>query len=474
MKQVAPTQRVRPWTTGGDLRSQVRRLWERGQLGRAVIAAAVGEDPGPGPGDDGSSDELVFPLRLRLRTPTSKELSRRYDEARAWIDALSSTAGVRIERRRVNHRVLGANDLPAEAWVDSLDDAVAMAGRRAEAGALHRMAVVTHGRRPEALAVLRRRPVAMLAHVEVWERLLDLVDWIETHPAPAVYVRQIELPGVDTKLIESHRPVLAELFDAAVPEAIVSDEATGVRGFERRYGFQSKPNLVRFRILDPERQLPGLAQRPTASDGAERTDRPHLADVTVDAATFAGLDLGNDLSLDTVFLVENEVNFLAFPERNASMVIWVAGYGTERLAAARWLDGLSLHYWGDLDTHGFAILDELRRRFPEVESFLMDRQSLLDHHDLWVDEPRQERRDLPRLTTTEARLYDDLRWNRLGERVRLEQERISFGRLLATLDSMGSPTTKPRPERGSENQSDRQDLEPGRTPISLDEPPSRC
>ncbi|MGB5760332.1 MAG: Wadjet anti-phage system protein JetD domain-containing protein, partial [Acidimicrobiales bacterium] len=311
----------------------------------------------------------------------------------------------------------------------------------AEAGALHRMAVVTHSRRPEALAVLCRRPVALLAHVEVWERLLDLVDWIEAHPAPAVYLRQIELPGVDTKLIESHRPVLAELFDVAVPEAIVSDEATGVRGFERRYGFQSKPNLVRFRILDPERQLPGLAYRPTTGEGAERTDRPHLVDVTVDAATFARLDLGNELGLERVFLVENEINFLAFPERKAAMVVLVAGYGTERLAAARWLDGLSLHYWGDLDTHGFAILDELRRRFPEVESFLMDRQSLLDHNDLWVDEPRQERRDLPRLTTTEARLYDDLRWNRLGERVRLEQERISFGRLLTTLDSMGSPTT---------------------------------
>ncbi|MGB5757782.1 MAG: DUF3322 domain-containing protein, partial [Acidimicrobiales bacterium] len=105
------------------------RLWERGQLGRAVIAAAVGEDPGPGAGDDGSSGQLVFPLRLRLRTPTSEELSRRYDEVRAWIDGLSSTAGVRIERRRVNHRILGANDLPAEAWIDTLDDAVAMAGR---------------------------------------------------------------------------------------------------------------------------------------------------------------------------------------------------------------------------------------------------------------------------------------------------------------------------------------------------------
>ena len=35
--------------------------------------------------------------------------------------------------------------------------------------------------------------------------------------------------------------------------------------------------------------------------------------------------------------------------------------------------------------------------------------------------------ELPRLTSTERALYDDLRHNRLGERVRLEQERIPYG-----------------------------------------------
>ena len=59
------------------------------------------------------------------------------------------------------------------------------------------------------------------------------------------------------------------------------------------------------------------------------------------------------------------------------MVIFGAGYGFEMLNHARWLASRRIHYWGDIDTHGFAILDQLRRRFEHVESFLMDRETLL-------------------------------------------------------------------------------------------------
>lgn len=40
-----------------------------------------------------------------------------------------------------------------------------------------------------------------------------------------------------------------------------------------------------------------------------------------------------------------------------------------------------VHYWGDLDTHGSAILDRLRAWLPQTRSFLMDRETLLDHRE---------------------------------------------------------------------------------------------
>jgi hypothetical protein len=65
-----------------------------------------------------------------------------------------------------------------------------------------------------------------------------------------------------------------------------------------------------------------------------------------------------------VFITENETNFLAFPEVADAIVVFGAGYGWEALARASWLHRCQLHYWGDIDTHGFAILDQLRGYFP--------------------------------------------------------------------------------------------------------------
>ena len=121
------------------------------------------------------------------------------------------------------------------------------------------------------------------------------------------------------------------------------------------------------------------------------------------------------------------------------MVLFGAGYGFDMLAEAAWLRERTIHYWGDLDTHGFAILNQLRAHFPQVVSFLMDRQTLLAHRDHWGVEPRPETRELRWLTSEEADLYDDLRRNRLGDRVRLEQEKIGFDRVREALAEKMSP-----------------------------------
>ena len=109
-------------------------------------------------------------------------------------------------------------------------------------------------------------------------------------------------------------------------------------------------------------------------------------------------------------------------------MIFGSGYGWSALATASWLRQRVIHYWGDIDTHGFAILDQLRAEFPHAQSFLMDQETLLAHRAQWITEPQATQRDLLRLNEHERRLYDDLRWRRLREEpLRLEQERIAFG-----------------------------------------------
>jgi hypothetical protein len=127
-------------------------------------------------------------------------------------------------------------------------------------------------------------------------------------------------------------------------------------------------------------------------------------------------------------VTENEINFLAFPSAADSLLVFGAGYGFDMLAPADWLAKRELHYWGDIDTHGFAILDQLRSHFAHAKSFLMDRTTMLTHRPQWTEEPQPTLRELPRLNDEERGLYDDLRWLRLHEKpLRLEQERIGFG-----------------------------------------------
>lgn len=377
------------WTRPADLRAQLQRLWDRGELLSGLVMG-----------------ESLFPRRLVLKVPTSTEMVDRFDEVRIWIGELRDTPHYRLEMRAFKHRIFGANVIPAEVWIDSFDAAIALTAKRREVSRFAALLETTRQRQPPLLDWLARRPLRALELADEWSRLLDIVAWLQAHPRPGVYLRQVDIPGVHSKFIEVHRGVLIELLDIVLPPEVIDFSASGVSQFATRYGFRDKPLRIRFRILDPGlmSSLPGQ-------------------DMTLDAESFARLDP----AVSRVFITENEINFLAFPQFKDGLVIFGAGYGFEMLSQARWLSRCRVHYWGDIDTHGFAILDQLRIQFGHAESFLMDRPTLLAFESQWGEEEKQSQRDLPRLSPEERALYDDLRDNRIRKRLRLEQERIGFG-----------------------------------------------
>jgi hypothetical protein len=103
------------------------------------------------------------------------------------------------------------------------------------------------------------------------------------------------------------------------------------------------------------------------------------------------------------------------------------------LSWVAWLGNRDIRYWGDIDTHGFAMLDRLRARFPRTQSLLMDRETLIAHRRLWGREDAPHTGPLAHPTEQEQALYDELRQNSLDDRVRLEQERIPFSWLRRAL-----------------------------------------
>lgn len=388
------------WTTPADVKAQLGRRWDRGDLLRSLVAGSE-----------------LFPLRLTLKGPSSAELSDRFERVREWAVALAAMPRVRIEWREVRHRVQGAQRLPAEAWVDSLESAVALLGKRREVDRFVEMLELTRRTAPELIAWIARRPLQLVAFADRWPALLAVVGWRKDHPDRVLYPRQVDVAGVHTKFIEEHRAVLGELLEHALPASCVGGGERSTRHFYERFGFLQKPTQIRFRVLDERIELlPGV----------------RCPDVTLDRDSFAALRL----AAERVFITENETNFLAFPGLDNAIVIFGAGYGWERLGKARWLEHRALYYWGDIDTHGFVILDRLREHFPGVTSFLMDRETLDAHQAHWGRESEPTRQELPRLTPAEQALYRDLRDNRIRDDLRLEQERVGFGWLSAALSRL--------------------------------------
>jgi len=395
-----PPPAAHDWTTPRALIAQLQRRWDRGDLLRSLA------DGGP-----------VFPLRLKLKGPDSSALSDRFEAVRAWAAELSAMPQVRIEWRELRHRVQGRQRLPDSIWIERIEDALALLGKRREAEQFSELLEQTRARQPVLLPWLARRPLQAIELAESWSRLIDVVAWVCANPRSGVYLRQVDIPGVHSKFIEAQRGVLCELLDLALPPDAIDKACSGIGRFAARYGFREKPARLRFRLLDPAlRILPGV-QSP---------------DLTLDTDSFAALQV----PLQRVFITENEINFLAFPMAPGSIVLFGAGYGWEALARAEWLQRCELHYWGDIDTHGFAILDQLRNRFPSVRSFLMDRDTLLAHAAHWGEESDPVRHALPRLTQAEHALYDALRDDLLQPRLRLEQERVGFGWLDQRLDDL--------------------------------------
>ncbi|MBV6274191.1 hypothetical protein KVP09_14910 [Alcaligenaceae bacterium CGII-47] len=378
------------WTGPKELKSQLARRWTRGDLLKEAITPAT-----------------LFPLRLTLKAPSSSDLTNRFDAVRAWASELAQTPAIHIEWQTVRHRIQGTQNLPASAWVQTLDAALSWLGKRREWDRFAVLVAATRQTHPALLPWLEKYPLQALDHATDWPRLLAIVTWFTQHPHPRIYLRQVDLPGIHSKFIEAHRGILTALLDLALPADAIDPTQTGVGQFAARYGLLDKPIRIRARVLDPAIQMiPGVT----------------CPDVTLDADSFSRLAL----MIKRVFITENEINFLAFPPVGEAIVIFGAGYGWDALSRSHWLTRCAMYYWGDIDTHGFGILDQLRGHFAHVESFLMDRDTLNAHTPVWGHEDTPLLVDLHRLTPKERALYDDLRDNRLRTGLRLEQEHIGF------------------------------------------------
>ncbi|MDQ0092910.1 Wadjet anti-phage system protein JetD domain-containing protein [Paeniglutamicibacter psychrophenolicus] len=384
------------WTDTAGLRAACMKSWDRGELLRELL-----EPSG------------AYPRRRALKSPSAGELRQRFAEARDWVAGLRAGAGAghyRIESRSIGHQSIGANDVPQAAWFDSVEDEIAFVGKGRESAVFLKFAAeleaAESGLRPWVLA----RPFQLLALGNDALVVAKVARWLAENPEPGIYVRQLALAGVHTKFVERHIQAIDEM--AAVLAGVEAPRSSTMKSFRARHGFTTEPDKVRMRALPAILNAPG---------GAE--------DVEIPAEAFGKLAL----EVTTVIVTENKTNFLALPLMPDTLVVFGGGYGFSGLGAAGWVRDCDVVYWGDMDTHGFAILNQLRSHHPHVRSVLMDQETLMDHRAFWGVEASPSKGTLVHLDAAEAELFGELASGIHGERIRLEQEQVNWSYALARI-----------------------------------------
>jgi hypothetical protein len=241
-----------------------------------------------------------------------------------------------------------------------------------------------------------------------WSRLTALLIWLLANPRSGHTLRQLPVEGLDTKWIDApRRALVSELLQAIRGEQ-------GGRDFHEVSGLRALSTRVRMRILCPE------LRKGTAGMGDLEGPIEELARVPLSPAR--------------CLIVENLESGLALPELDGCVAFVGMGNAVNLLSRVTWLEGVRTLYWGDLDTHGFAILHRARAVLGDVTSVMMDADTLLRSRPLWGEEPVQcQEVELPGLTAPEREVFAGLREHRWGPKVRLEQERIPWGEALDAL-----------------------------------------
>jgi hypothetical protein len=352
-----------------------------------------------------------WPWNMPLGKPTEREVANDAGLVRGWVEAWRSFAEPGWVRwAEVKWPRLGSQSVPTHLEVPSAAALAQLVGEEARfSRATERYArCVTAWPGLAGASALTRAFDVLAGYSEAdFQRLERLVSWLHEHPRSGYALRQLPVPGLDTKWIDEKRKRLVSEWLSALRQESSPDD------FYQLCGLRPPPVRLRMRVLCP----------------VLRAALSGLCDVQAPIEELAQLSL----TPLRVLIVENLESGLALSDLPGCVAFLGLGNAVSLLSRLSWVMGKPLVYWGDLDTHGFAILDRARASLGELSSVLMDEQTLLSCRELWGEEPLPCNTELTHLTQGERGVFEGLRAQRWGHHVRLEQERIPWEMVLKAL-----------------------------------------
>ena len=226
---------------------------------------------------------------------------------------------------------------------------------------------------------------------EEFQHLLDFLTWRRDCPEPT-RARDVPLIGVGSKWVENRIGLIEPLLTSCGLDRDGADRFARcglIRGGGVRLPLRFDPED--FPVLDFDCDPGSFLRWP---------ERTH-----------------------TLLIIENEAPFRTLTPRPGYALAWGSGHAARAaLPELPVADQLRLLYWGDCDSHGYAILNGLRRDLPHLRPVGMGTDTVQAHEGALIPEADPERIEtsMPFLGPDEAMA----RMLLLGRRARLEQERV--------------------------------------------------
>lgn len=381
------------------LRKKLSRLEANGKL---YVALAEGSE--------------VPYLSMPLKRPQDIETS--WDELLAWQDfwrkAPKASGGHSLwhaEEKRKQTASFGKQLMPVRVFIDTPEDAMALLGLTKKKKEFLAGLSAVESQMPS----LRDWYLTYFGRISAeyfFPMALSIARFMLEQDEREGYLREMAIPGVDTKFLENHNFLVRTLWNALFPEntAESSDEL-----WEKLFVQKVPTPSICVRSLDEHLRFAGVRKLFLSQDDIADFQPPHRR----------------------IFITENKVNGYTFPDAEDSLILFGMGYGVLEMAeSAPWLADKEIYYWGDLDHDGFNILSNLRKVLPEmkIHSFLMDKETLLAYVDPKVKDTGNTTTIPDYLTVSEKmawKLIHDNGWRLEQERIPHEEVEWAVERLLA-------------------------------------------
>lgn len=353
-----------------------------------------------------------FPTHLYLGAPTKDEEVLENREAflsfcNEWNNRLP--AG-HIEFIDKSYDDIGTVKVPIHLVFDTPDELATWAGHLVEYHSAVRCLDLIAQEIPELIdsALNIISALANLAWIE-FERMVAVAKWFCEHRDSEVLIRQIPIRGVDTRWFEIHSPLLLSFLRDYL-------ELNPYRKDLLQLGLIPPPALVRIVVYDENlrSRIGGMKLFATSIQEMERLNmRP-----------------------DRVVFTDNLPTAVSLPDIKGTIAIITPLNHIRETCRISWIANARCQYLGSIDLKSFAILHNLRLYLPNIESVLMDEQTLLSNQDLWTDDDLSSFDSAPvALNQSETHLYRCLSDGVYGSRVRLDLERLPLALIATALGS---------------------------------------